>query len=258
MFHITQPHSTSRTIPHPPGYSTPHPHSTSQRISHHNIFYIALHHHILILHHTTSNIRTFCIIFRIWHTTIGTAHSPSAPYTVITPYFTSHNSYQIVRPPFHITPTFHLAPRHAHHHISNIIAHHIPNHTTVTSHTAFQPFRITPLSNMASNHSTSLGIAQLAEFPTSTWHHHVPHARTTPLFHVTSHHHVPQHLIWHCMTSHVASHHIAHILHCTLFHITASHMGMNRAQHPTSGPALQNINITPQFRTTLSTSRRMI
>ena len=51
---------------HTHNYSTPHPHSASQHISHHILFHITLHHHILILYHTTtSDIATRCIIFHI-------------------------------------------------------------------------------------------------------------------------------------------------------------------------------------------------
>ena len=68
------------------------------------------------------------------------------------------------------------------------------------------------MSNLASNHSTSLGIPQpyfISCISTP------PHS---PCDHSTSYHHI-SHLTLHDIA---ASHHAAHILHCTLFHITAT------------------------------------
>ena len=87
------------------------------------------------------------------------------------------------------------------------------------------------MSNMTSNHSTSLGIPQPHFTSCITAHHHIPHA---PHHHSTSHDHI-SHLVWHCTTSHLASHHIAHILHRTLFHTTAT-LGWIEP-YPTSGIA---------------------
>ena len=170
-------HSTSATIPH-------HTHIQHHRTFHTTtIFHIALHHHILILHHWHHRIwhhNTLHIIFHIWRHTTVTQHLAYATFFItliphhishhwhrkfphlalcniphtrtlystprhipyhtfcisvtfhITPclklqhstprtHFTSHhNSHQItphLGTPFHIMPTLHLAPRHAHRHI---------------------------------------------------------------------------------------------------------------------------------------------
>ena len=99
------------------------------------------------------------------------------------------------------------------------------------------------MSNMASNHSTALGIPQPHFTSCITAHQHIPHAP----HHSTSHHHISHH-IWHCMTSHLASHHIAHILHCTLLHITAT---LGWIRHNIPHLALQNIPHHTKFHTTL-------
>ena len=105
----------------------------------------------------------------------------------IAPHFTSHhNSHQITPPhfgsPFHITLALHLAPRHTHHHIQIQIAHHtIPQHTfQTTPHIPHCISTIIPhhtMSNMASNHSTSLCIPQPHFTSCITTHHHIPHDR---------------------------------------------------------------------------------
>ena len=97
--------------------------------------------------------------------------------------------------------------------------------------------------NMASNHSTSLGIPQPHFTSCITAHHHS-----------TSHHHI-SHLVWHCMTSHSASLHIAHIQRHTLFHITAT---LGWIRHNMLHLALQNIPHHTKFHTTLSTSRHVM
>ena len=167
---------------------------------------------------------------------------------------------------FHITPclklqlTFHITPhlRSLHHILAHhsttgphSTAHHAMHIATVEyklhiplSHSLFQTTAHIPhcistiiphhtMSNMASNHSTSLSIPQPHFTSCITAHHHIPHA---PHHHSTSHHHISR-LTWHCMTSHLALHHIAHILHRTFFHPHHSHIRMNKAQHPTSGIA---------------------
>ena len=121
---------------------------------------------------------------------------------------------------FHITPclklqlTFHIAPHlRSLHHISahhsttglHSTAHHAMHIATVKyklhiplSHSSFQttahiPHRISTIiphhtmSNMASNHSTSLSIPQSHFTSCITAHHHISHA---PHHHSTSHHHI--------------------------------------------------------------------
>ena len=185
--HISSTCSTShshspRLIPfHIHNYSTPHPHSTSQHISHHTIFHIALHHHILTVyitappHLTSQHIASFStsditlqshstlhnttIPHHHWHFTsphhnfphltlwqhfhIPGHHIPhhaifhithfsfqsDTPYLKLQHYTSHHISHTVhwhhttfhIAPnhwylgtPFHITPTFHITPRHAH------------------------------------------------------------------------------------------------------------------------------------------------
>ena len=161
------------------------------------------------LHHISHR-----IIIHIKPLHISAHHSTSRPHS------TSHHAMHITTFKYvlHITlsHTTHSKPHHTSHCISTIILHH------------------TAMSNMASNHSTSLGIPQPHFTSCITAHHHIPHV---PHHHSTSRHHI-SHLIWHCMTSHVASHHIAHIPHCTLFHITAT---LGWIRHNIPHLALQNV-----------------
>ena len=161
--------------------------------------------------HTTPY-STFCISITpyVWNCNI--------PHRTTFHIYWHHISHQITPPHRRTIPhhAMHITFKYKLHSTRTKRPHH-------TSHTAFQPsFRITAMSNMASNHCTSLGIRPQPHFISCiTAHHHIPHRITT--FHNTSSDIASQHIS-------VASHHIAHILHRTLFHITATIIGMNKAQ----------------------------
>ena len=110
------------------------------------------------------------------------------------------------------------------------------------------------MSNMASNHSTSLGIAQQQQFPTST-----PPCSTCP-YHtiiprdIASPHSTTPRLTLHGITPY-RTYSTSHLC-STSQPATWGWIGHNIPA--TSGPALQNIHITPQFHTTLSTSRHAV
>ena len=110
-FHITQTVHILHGSPfHIHNYSTPHPHSTSQHISHHTIFHIALHHtrfHIVLHHHiwhhnTLHNfphMTSHYIIFHIWHHTtiaqhIAYHHNSTPPLTFHILHYGNLSTYQ--------------------------------------------------------------------------------------------------------------------------------------------------------------------
>ena len=174
--HIT-PHLEAQHVPHlapfhTRNYSTPHPHSTSQhRSSHHTIFHIALHHQILILHHTTSDITTHRLHFHFSDVTTIIAHC-------ICHILHHHISHHVT---FHILQyvTFRIA------------RHHCPHHAI---------FHITHFA--AQSHSTSYGLCEIATVyiaPHFTSHHNLhqitPHLgapfHITPTFHMCqAHYHI--------------------------------------------------------------------
>ena len=206
-------HSPHLTPFHVHNYSTPHPHSTSQHISYHTVFHIALHHHILILHNTTtSDTTTHCIIFHIWHHTTITPHIAYATFFIITipHHHSSHSNFPHTRTP-HSTPryiphhtfcisviphhtmseiaTFHIAPhfRYTSHHISHRTIIHIKSlHTsrhTIQSHHAHISPCTTPCTSPHSD------INDTSHYPTA----HIPNQTTLPTLHFNHHsawHHV--------------------------------------------------------------------
>ena len=124
MFH--SPHITPFHIHN---YSTPHPHSTSQHISHHNIFHIALHHtrfHIALHHH-------------IWHHNtlhhfphLASHYNHSALLNTTIPHhhwhFTSHRNFSHLALWQHFHIPGHHIPHHAIFHILHFNqSHHVWN-----------------------------------------------------------------------------------------------------------------------------------
>ena len=134
-------------------------------IPHHAIFHIT---HFAFRSHSTTH--RPCL--KLQH---STSHHSSL-HIHITQHFTSdHNSNQIALPhlctPFHITPTFHLTPRHAHHHIQ------IPYYPATLFETTPESFRHTP--------------------PCLIWrqtipHHSVLHNHVSFTSSITAHRHIPE------------------------------------------------------------------
>ena len=182
------------------------PHLTSQHSAYSTFFTTISHHHIsrnIVTFHILHNIPGHHIPRTPWYCTYFTfqTHSTShhvwrksatlhiTPHFIYTSQFTSHqNSYRSTTSRFTIPDHVHISPRTTpctpHSNIN--YASHYPHSTHSTLH--FQPFHT--LSNVASNHSTSLGIPQ--SFTSCiTAHHRIPRAQP---HHSTSHHHISQHI----------------------------------------------------------------
>jgi len=167
MFHITQPQSTSHTIPHPQlfhttptfnitAYFTPHhiPHRiTPQNLdftSHHYVWHHNTWHHFP--HCTSHNNHTaHCICHSLHH------------YNTTPPHSTSHRNWLsascIMQHSTHQDTTFHTMPYstshilHFHHTVSEIATFHITPHFTYISHHISHRTVI----HIKSLHHTSLG-----------------------------------------------------------------------------------------------------
>ena len=141
------------------------PYSTSHILHFNHMFHLTPY---LKLQHSTSHHISHCTIIHV-----KSLHHISVHHSTSRPHSTSRHTMLITTFKYKL----HITLSHS--------AQYKPHHT---SHTAFQP---SFMSNMASNHSTSLSIPQPHFTYCITAHHHIPHA---PRHHSTSHHHI-SHLV---------------------------------------------------------------
>ena len=198
MFHITQPQSTSRTIPH----NTTIPHHT--HIQHRSIFHTTPY---STSHYTTTSDNTLHH-FHIWHhTTIGTLHMPhSSPQFHTTSDIQSHQNFPHLalcniphtRTPHHYHTIFHITHFAFQSHVWNGKIHIAPRYTytDITFHIKSALHGITSRHIMSTFHAMHIS--------TFKYKFHITLSHCTTLHfnhHLTSHRHVyVSHLTLHDVT----------------------------------------------------------